>query len=156
ETFDLYAARRYSPVLAALVSSAWGFYFPFGLLLPLGLIGAAMSRRRWRELWWFWAMGLTLLISLIGYFNSSRYRLSLAPIIVLFAAVALVQIWERYRHRPGLWRVLGTVVVVAVILNWPIDHFTKRFNFEAETEALAGAQLLNEGRQPESLAAHKR
>src|SRR5262249_55581447 len=100
--------------------------------------------------------GADLLISLIGYFNSSRYRLSLAPIIVLFAAVALVQIWERYRHRPGLWRVLGTVVVVAVILNWPIDHFTKRFNFEAETEALAGAQLLNEGRQPESLAAHKR
>ena len=156
ETYDLYSARSYSPILAALVWQARGFYFPFGLLLPLGIYGAAASRRRWRELWWLWMMEIALLGSLIGYFNSSRYRLSLVPVVSLFAAVALVRLWERFRHRQYPWKGLAAVAILALVMNWPLDHFSKRFDFDAEAYALAGVQLVNGGRTDEGLSSHQR
>ncbi len=42
---DIYPFRQYSPLLSLLVWKKW-LAFPFGLLLPLALLGMALALRR--------------------------------------------------------------------------------------------------------------
>ncbi len=153
ETFDLYTFRKYSPVLRALVWRVGSFGFPFGLLLPLAVWGACVNWARRREIWWLWAITASLILSLVGYFNCSRYRLSIVPILILFASAGLVQLFSRAnRDRKKLWAAAVVLLLVGIVSNWPVKHFTQTYDFEAETYGLAGIALANEGRTEEGLA----
>jgi tetratricopeptide (TPR) repeat protein len=154
ETFDMYWYRKYSPVLSVLVWQIGYFSFPFGALLPLALVGGYLTRRRWREIWLLPAFGASLLISLIVYWNSSRYRLSLLPVLILFASASLVWAWEelKKKHRRQVLVVAGAVVLLAILTNWRYDHFSHTYNFEAEAYALAGTTATTKGHVDEGLS----
>jgi tetratricopeptide (TPR) repeat protein len=128
------------------------FGFPFGALLPLAAWGVFINRKRLRELWWLWALNLCLLISLIGYWNSSRYRLSTLPVLVLFAAAALVDLTYRIRgDRMHLPRAALTLLLVGLVASLPLGHFLQTYDFEAESYGLAGLSSADEGRVDQGL-----
>ena len=102
---DLYFARQYSPLLQVLL---WkhGLAFPFGLLVPLSLVGLGLA---WRQ-GALRAPGSTLLVSFAGmyvlsvvaFFISARYRLPVVPVLLVFAAYGgreLVALWGQGAHR---------------------------------------------------------
>lgn len=70
----------------------------WGLLLPLALCGAAFAGRR-RDAWLLLAFALAYAASLIVFFNLSRLRLPLVPVVIAFGAHGAVEIARRLRAR---------------------------------------------------------
>lgn len=149
ETFDVYTYRNHSPVLRLLVWR-WGeFYFPFGLLLPLALCGAVLSVRENPRSWWLVLLVLAGLVSLVGYWNSARYRLLITPVLMLWAGFFGVWLWQHLQRRewtPATFA-LASVTVLGVLTNWPVDHFSKHFDFDAERKMIVGLERM--GTEPD-------
>jgi tetratricopeptide (TPR) repeat protein len=89
---DPYFARRDSLILSVLLWK-YGLAFPFGLISPLALIGLIAFWRapaertpRGRLLLLF---TLTYAVSVVAFFITSRYRLPVVPLLLLFAGFGL-------------------------------------------------------------------
>ncbi len=85
-------AHRYGAVVRFLPPS-------FGLLLPLGLVGLALTwptRRRHFPLWGFF---LTYVASVLLFFVCSRYRAPVLPLLAIFSGHALVAAFDGLRAR---------------------------------------------------------
>jgi len=89
---DPYFARNDSALLSALLWKR-GLAFPFGLVAPLALVGLAVFWRtrkgcspRGRL---FLLFVLASMASVVLFFVTSRYRLPVTPLLLLFAACAL-------------------------------------------------------------------
>jgi len=154
ESFDMYTYRRYSPLLASLVWRLGAFSFPYGVLLPFAVLGGLVSWKHRREAWPLWALLAGLLPSLLGYWNSSRYRLSIVPILIILASAALVWFWtaHRQKRKRSLALALGFMALLAAVCSAPFPHFSKTFDFDAEAYALAGTALVTDGRVEEGFA----
>jgi tetratricopeptide (TPR) repeat protein len=144
ETFDIYTFRKYSPVLALLVWKIGHFCFPYVILLPLAALGIYFNRKRWKELRWLFAMLACLLIPLILFWNSSRYRIGIVPILCLFASSSICWFIQMIRQKDNKTvAVMGSVLIlVAIVFNWPTSHFSKNYNFQAELLGHVGEALI--------------
>jgi tetratricopeptide (TPR) repeat protein len=94
----------------------------FGTLAPLGLLGIALSRRRWRTLVPLYVLIFGYMVTVLFFFNFSRFRVPIVPILALFAAEGLAgfgrgarALWSRSRDTlvPGAL-VVGALFVVAL------------------------------------------
>jgi tetratricopeptide (TPR) repeat protein len=154
ETFDLYVNRRFSPVLAVLVWRTGMFAFPWGVFLPLAAVTVWRARRSLTP-----PAGLLLLfagsvlVPLLGFWNSSRYRMPLVIPIVVFAGAGLVELSRQWREdRRRFARTAAAVLVGVVICALPYRHFSTAHNFLAEIHAFAGMAALDEGRIKQGIA----
>jgi hypothetical protein len=75
---EIYAARAWSPVLRILLWKVPGLTFPFGLLLPLGIVGLAVASRQAPFLA---ASAAVLAVAVIAFFVTARYRAPLVPLL---------------------------------------------------------------------------
>jgi len=126
ESLEFYT--DYSAVLAAL---SW---LTFGVILPLAAFGAWATRAQWRQVSLLHGMFAALLASITIFFVFSRYRISLVPLVLLFAgagAIALPSVWRNMRLA-----VPGAIVaaVAAAIANLPgkAAYDTSYFNVGSE------------------------
>ena len=71
-------------------------FVPFGLLMPLGLLGMALSAGAWRKHLLYYLFFLTYSASLIIFFILARYRIPIAPVLIIYGRVRLA-------FRPGLF-----------------------------------------------------
>tara|TARA_B100000809_G_scaffold108281_1_gene106766 strand:+ start:186 stop:2393 length:2208 start_codon:yes stop_codon:yes gene_type:complete len=118
---DLYYARTHSRVLSILLWDRW-LSFPHGLVAPLAMLGLILSWRRRHD-------SLDLLRTfLAGYsgsvllfFVTSRYRVPLVPVAMVFAAIALRQMLVSVRTRN--WRRVagpaGVLITLIIAVNVP-------------------------------------
>lgn len=116
---NVYVVRQWSFMQALLTWKVQGFGFPFGVLLPLALVGLAVGWRRVPV-----PMTLFLVLYSLGIvlvFVTARYRLPLVPLLGILAAAgggALVR-WMRSRD----WRSLSLAAVgctlVVLPATWP-------------------------------------
>lgn len=117
DTEDQYTYEMSSPVLA------WpGTVWHFGVLLPLAMAGVVLTARQWRQLALLYAITLVYAASVVAFFIFARYRLPLAPPLMLFASAALVHAWKLAGDGKGLRLIAPAVVAViaAIIANWPL------------------------------------
>jgi tetratricopeptide (TPR) repeat protein len=114
---DFYIYQQWSGLLWL-----FGWINHFGILAPLAVVGAWLTRRRWRELWLLYAMTLALAFSVSLFYVFGRYRFSLVPLLALFAGAGIVGFLSLCRQRAGRPLVTATIVLVAagVFVNWPI------------------------------------
>ena len=78
---DIYLFRQWSALQRVLTWKSHGFGFPFGLLLPLSLIGLVYHARRFPA-----PVGIFLIfypLSLVLMFVTSRYRVPIVPVMAL-------------------------------------------------------------------------
>ena len=97
-----------SPTLRTL-SKVWHF----GTLCPLAAMGVWLTRRRWRGLWIYYAMFLSMVLAVAAFFILARYRYPLVPLLIPFAAVGLVEFFSLVRMRR--WRELIMSCVVLIV-----------------------------------------
>jgi len=113
---DIYFALKFTPVLD-WIHRFWNFR----VLAPLGLLGivlAMLCRRSAEVLWLGLGVGAHM-VSVVLFFVCDRYRLPVAPMLIVFAAAASTILWRWAKERR--WRPLGPAVaaltVLAVLVN---------------------------------------
>jgi len=141
---DIYVFRRWSPLLSTLLWKIGGFGFPFGVLLPLALIGLIRHGRRIPAPFWF--MLILHPAAIILVFNAARYRAPLIPIIAVIAAGGALTIAEALRNLR--WTALAgygaicALVVAASTLPGPFPM--EQLNYDAELHLLLGNRYNHE------------
>jgi tetratricopeptide (TPR) repeat protein len=110
----VYYARDHSMVLSGLLWE-WGLAFPHGLIAPLILVGLGLS---WRHRGAVPELLRTFLVcyaaSILLFFVTSRYRVPMVPVAMIFAGLALQQLL--LLARTSQWRRLWVAAVALVAL----------------------------------------
>jgi tetratricopeptide (TPR) repeat protein len=130
-------------------------WLDFGVILPLGVLGAWLTRAAWRRLAILYAMFGTLVVSVAAFYVVARYRFPLVPIVLLFAGAGVSSVGRaglgRATHRRALRSAVPLVAAAAVIGNLPLtlaSHDDTRLNIASELVRLNRAsdaiQLLED------------
>lgn len=147
---DTYFFSRYT-FLRYLIHNTPLLKFPFGLLLPLALVGSYLSRQRWRQLLPVYLFMFALMASFVIFFVTDRYRM---PFVILTIPLA-VSIVSRIRHASPRERVIAAVIFVLSFLLFNLNLARIPETDSAQNYFLvAKAQhdLATERRDPQLLA----
>jgi tetratricopeptide (TPR) repeat protein len=112
DTEDQYAYADWSRILHVLNP-----VLTFGLLTAAATIGIALTVLRWRRMWLLWAIVLLYAASVITFYVMARYRYPVVPLLILFAAAALVQLFDAARGKSRIegWAVFLCLLVATAI-----------------------------------------
>ena len=149
---DLYIARKYSGLFSALTWKAGKFGFPFGLLLPLGLVGIARNLRRIPVP--VYAFLLLYPAAIIGVFVSGRYRIPVVPVLAVPAAAGALCLVDSLRGRrwPLAALIAGSVCAVATASSIAGPFVVEKYNYEAEMHSIVGFELMKQNRMDEAVS----
>ena len=112
---DLYTQRPYSPLFSVLLWD-YGLAFPFGIVGPLALLGIFLLFRSWkREYLLLLGFLASYQIVLIIFFVTARFRTPMLPVIIIFSAFALYQLYAN-RHKIKFIAQSGLTVLILIIL----------------------------------------
>lgn len=134
-----------------------GWWGHFGVLVPLALLGLCLSwPARGRLAVWYVMTG-SYAASVLLFYVFARYRLPLVPLLLPFAAQALVWLWSAVRVGAphGRWPVWAFVVAALCALpaNWPLLAGSL---MQAITETNLGTELTAQGRTDEAVTHYRR
>ena len=136
---DQYTFAEWSPLLHALTA-----VLHFGVICPLAVLGIVLTWDERRRLWLLPALLVTYAASVSLFFIFARYRFSLVPPLLLFAAAGLVRavaLVHEHRLRP-LVPAAAAAACAAVLVNWPL---LDRDRMRAMTYYNIGGHLAEEG-----------
>lgn len=136
----IYPARAYSPVLLVLLWKLPGIAFPFGVLVPLSVLGLVVCWRRAPLLAW---IIVAYAVANLAFFITARYRVPLVPYLAVFAAAG-VRWFLVEANRPARAFAVAGVLGVYALSNIGAGPMPARMNADAEL-TLAGF-LHEEGR----------
>ncbi|MCP4591402.1 MAG: hypothetical protein GY842_11705 [bacterium] len=150
--FDIYTHRQFSGVMSALTWRIGGFGFPFGVLLPLAILGIVVGCPACPRRWVLAGYVGACVVSVILFFNASRYRLPVVPVLALFAAHGVA--WLSVQLAAGRYRRAGVSVAgllaLGVGVNLPVGAPTDAIDFKAQLYHNLGGRLMIEGRVAEA------
>ncbi|MCK4460665.1 MAG: tetratricopeptide repeat protein, partial [candidate division Zixibacteria bacterium] len=115
---DIYYQRTKSRLFSLLLWNLddW-LYFPFGLLLPLALLGIYVHRDRGRDLAPLYLFVLAYIPTIVLFLVTARHRLPLVPFLIILAAAGVVKLVHARRSRSGReWIVIGLVFLVSLFV----------------------------------------
>jgi len=129
---DIYLYRKWSLALNVLVWKIHGFGFPFGILLPLAIIGWITSRRNIPMTFMLFLVLYSLSIILV--FVSSRYRAPVIPALAVLASGGILHLLDVIREKKWKTLVLFSIGSFIIILfsSIPGPFCEEKVNFEAE------------------------
>jgi 4-amino-4-deoxy-L-arabinose transferase-like glycosyltransferase len=146
---EIYPTRAYSPVLRVLLWKTVILAFPFGVLLPLGVVGLAVGARRASMLA---TMCLVFATGVVAFFITARYRAPLVPFLLVFAAEG--GRWLVASAGPSTRLAAGaTIVALFGLANVGQGPMPTRMNPDAEF-GLA-VWLEREGRRDDAIALYR-
>ncbi len=97
-------------------------YYPFGLIMPLGLIGLVISVKQWRRFVLLYLFAASYAASILAFFVCARYRLSMIPVIIIFAVIALqrtISLAQGGQFKRLLFSIAAPLILL-VLLNAPL------------------------------------
>ncbi len=99
-----------------------GWFFHFGTLLPLAVVGLFATRGDARRLWPLWGVIAVMALGPLLFYVNGRYRYPLVPGLALFAGVGLLEGVRLLRTRDWNAAALPACLLVGVALfsNWPL------------------------------------
>ena len=148
---DIYVFRKFSRLLSGLVWKFRGFGFPFGLMLPLGIIGLIA----------YWqktpgpliAFILLYPLAVILVFVSARYRVPVIPVLAVPAAAGIETIARIIRSAQRLKGVLVLAVFALIIpfCSIPGPFAAEQSSYEAEMYHFVGLTCKQNGQHVKAL-----
>jgi Tfp pilus assembly protein PilF len=115
DTDDQYLASRWSPLLRFVTR-----VFHFGVICPMAAVGIALWHDR-RRVWLLYLMLAAYALSVIVFYVLARYRYPLVPILLLFAAAGVIEVYRRLRKNDLFGLTLAGIIAVitGAFVNWP-------------------------------------
>jgi 4-amino-4-deoxy-L-arabinose transferase-like glycosyltransferase len=109
DSLDYYLYRETAPVLRLPIPG-------YGLLAPLGLLGALLSLRRrgWPRLLLLFTAAYSL--SVVVFFVFSRFRMPLVPALFIFAGFAVTDLYRRWSVAARLRSGFGPAITATTLL----------------------------------------
>ncbi|MBN1351068.1 glycosyltransferase family 39 protein [candidate division KSB1 bacterium] len=98
-------------------------FIGFSLIGPLGLLGMFITRRNDLRQLVLIAFVLFYALSVIIFFVTSRYRLPVVPILIIFASSAIVHLVDQFKKREIRWKSLVLLALAACFVNIDFCHF---------------------------------
>ncbi len=151
---DIYMFRKWSSLLKIGLWKLGRFGFPFGLLLPLAVIGLIFN---WRKvcapLWLFLVLYPA---SVILVFVASRYRIPTIPLIAVLAAAGCTTIWHLFQSRnwAKLTAALLIILTIAISTSLAGPFSAEQLNYEPELYYGLGDSLGKQGHTAEAIDAY--
>ncbi len=96
---DLYFFKQYAPLLDRLIWQTPWLKFPFGLLIPFGLLGLLSEQRRPGSPRYSLLYLATVSFGLLLFFITARYRIVLVPVLALYASLGAARIITAARRK---------------------------------------------------------
>ncbi|HUT28904.1 MAG TPA: tetratricopeptide repeat protein [Sedimentisphaerales bacterium] len=152
---DIYLFTRWSRLLGVLTWKLRGFGFPFGVLLPLSLLGLFFYPRKVPAPVWLFL--ILYPASVILTHVEARYRVPVVPPVCILAGAALVRIAELVRA--GDWRRLTAAGIfcagICFVCSVAGPFYSERhINYEAELCYGLGDSLEKRGRTEQAIEAY--
>lgn len=153
DTEDYYLYQEWSPMLGSLDR-----VFHFGVLCPLAAAGCVMTWRRRRALWLLYGWLVITALAVAAFVVFARYRFPLVPVLVLFAAAAVVETVRRIgvmvqkKSSSGGWLVAiatAALVAAALVANLNVHHERRPYPISYTNHAVA---LADGGRYDEAVS----
>ncbi len=145
---DIYHFRDFSSILRVLIWRSGNFAFPMGVILPLTLLGMALSLARWKRLALLYIFVAAYSLAIVLFFVTARYRIPLLPAFIIFCAAGFRDILRLFQARR--WKAFTAAAAVLTMLlifcNRPIAIPEDRVNFRSELYLSLGSVHLQEGR----------
>jgi len=153
---DVYLFGRWSPLLRSLTWKVGRFGFPFGLILPLALVGLVYHGRKIPACLWLLLLVYPPLV-IIAHIES-RYRL---PMIVPLALLSAAGAWaiirmiiqHRFKHLA-----MATVGMIAMILfcTEPGPFSQEKYNYEGELYFCIGTTAGERNQKAHAAASYQK
>jgi tetratricopeptide (TPR) repeat protein len=136
----------------------------FGVVVPLAVVGWCVTWHHRSRLWILYAVVAALAVTTVAFYVFARYRLPLAPVLIVFASAGVVHLWRVLRPGgladsaggdPTLPRglTMALFVVAAVLSNWPL---LSPALMHAISESNLGAALYEDGHAPDAERHYRR
>lgn len=149
--FDLYFFAHQTNLLKILIWKKILFY-PWGLLLPLAVMGFFLSMKWNRPTEVLAIFILTYIPAIVLFFVTSRYRLPMVPVLSLFASAGAVKIISYFKNRPLKSNLLIGITLILLLLAANIDFYRHRPQSDAPGLYTMGSLYEKRGNKP--LAEH--
>jgi len=120
--FDFYFFARKVPLLKYLIWQK-GLFFPYGLILPLAVIGLILGAGRNRKSAMLAMFLLTYLPAVVLFFVTTRYRLPAVPVLLLFAAFGVTTALESFRRWSRKKALTLTGLFLLLLVGCNLDHY---------------------------------
>ncbi len=108
---DIYFFKRFTWLDWLVLRTTW-LKFPFGLLLPLALVGVVLTWRSRERLLPIYVFVASYGFSFVLFFVTARFRMGLIPPLIVLAACGAAELWRSRGRR----LVLGLLVFVFVFV----------------------------------------
>ncbi len=137
DNVDIYHQRGKSLLLSALV---WRgpLLFPFGLLLPLAVLGICLQRQNLRRLLPVYIFLLAYVPSIVLFLVTARHRLPLVPFLIILAAAGLVELASGWRRIPIRRLAAGGAVFILLVLAMNRTYYDEGLGGEFQNHFNAG------------------
>lgn len=153
---DIYLFRPWSNLLKIGVWKIANFGFPFGLLLPIALVGGVFQRHRIPGIVWLFLIFYSAAVIMV--FVSARYRMPMVPVLCVLVAGGITYCRNMLRARQFKILVLGMIFFIAVIfLGSGFDpYFQENLNYKAELYYGLGDSYEKHNRLKKAIDAYKK
>ncbi len=142
---DIYLVRQFAPIIKPLLFTGV-VYFPFGILIPLAVLGLVLSLRKWRFYLLLYLLLGSYIISLQLFFVCARYRQPLIPVLILLAVFAIVRLIRYFRQRN--YRTASVCLLLIGLVMVESNHdmlLLDPARIKAENHLLLGNAYLEQG-----------
>lgn len=149
--YDLYQYRDYSVLFSVLTWKIAGFGFPFGVLLPLIVIGLVRYYKKLPVAVWLYIVLYPASIILV--FITGRYRAAMIPVLVPLAAAGFWVVYDclrdkRFVRSAGL---VGAMLLIAGLSSIAGPFGAEKLNYEVEMHYCLGCEYFRRGELAKSI-----
>jgi len=139
---DIYLFRKWSWLLRGLVWKVSGFGFPFGVLLPLAVLGFIHFRKRIPAVMILFPV--LYAASIVIVFMSARYRMPIVPVLTILASAGCFALRDMLRARRWAALLTSLAVCAAVVLvsSVPGPFAQEQTAYEAEMYYILGSARM--------------
>jgi tetratricopeptide (TPR) repeat protein len=153
---DIYVFRKWSGLLVAGVWKKGGFGFPFGLLLPLAVVGVVFHCRKVSVPIWLFMIFYPAAVILV--FVTARYRVPIVPVMSVLAAGGGFDVLQMIREKRWKKPAAAAVIIFMVILlgSIPGPFYEEQINYEPELYYVLGGSLRKRGKIEDAMQAYSK